>query len=572
MPFERIISLDNGTKALSAFVSGHNRDKDESETGDQSDHSITGGSEDETLSSQSPPERTQRQRNLLKLRERRLATEEEAAKEKVTGRATRSKGLKGGPKMLNFKRGPQSDDDDNIVALRPRKSQRKSARYSTGRAKAKSDDSDDYHSEDERARRSGRSKRHKPTYAEPCLDDDEYEYSEPVQTKAPSKPKVTHSKEVFPTFPDDDEFVQVHNPHCETCQVSGASDERGSLVFCQGCSASYHKECIGQRTAREHLVTKVSSTNFVLQCKRCIGRPKLKDRHQASWDRCTECGARGTSCAPFKPLNGRKKAQDDRGLTPDTEVPVDRLYTAENVLFRCQECSRAWHYDHLLEQDSRNYTEDFRCVDCINAPSKIGKIVSWRPLDPAAWDVRALSLADFNEDEREYLVKFNGESYFHVKWVPGPWVAGAFPHKRLGFLKNNPPAIVSQVKAIDEAWLRVEIILELTYTSYVPVGNDVSVDLARVKEVSKALVKYKGLGYDEVFWDNPPKESDTERWSDWKTAYYDYVHGLYVRPASNIVKKIEKARRSPFDKLELVGQPKYIKGGTLMGYQKEGMK
>ncbi|KAI5851862.1 P-loop containing nucleoside triphosphate hydrolase protein [Tricharina praecox] len=582
LSFERLASLDNGKKALNDFLSGkHDDDEDEDEPEGEAqldyDHSTTGGTEaEEDWLSRPPPERAQRQRNLLKLRgTRRLATLKETTKEKAIveqddgGRATRSKGLKEGPSMLSFKRGPQSDDDDNIIDLPRKKSQRRSARKSNGKAKEVSDESEYHRSEDEQARRSGRTRRHQ-NYAEP-VPEDEYEYTEEPQPKAPPKPKLTRSKEIFPIFPDDDEFVQVHNLHCETCQKSGPSDKQGHLIFCQGCSASYHKACIGLRNAREHLVTKVSSTNFVLQCKRCIGRPKLKDHLQASWDRCTDCGAQGDSCEPFKPLSEAKiKAQDGRALSPDIDVPDKGLYAPGNVLFRCQGCSRAWHYDHLPERDSTNYAA-FTCLDCVRAPGKIDKITAWRPIDPAAWDERALSLADFTEDEREYLVKFDGQSYFHVKWVPGPWLTGAFPYRRLGFLKNNPYAILSQEKAIDESWLRVEIILRLEYTSYVPVGKDVNVDLARVREVAKALIKYKGLGYDEVVWDSPPLESDGDRWADWKSAYYDYVHGLYVRPAHNLVKKIEKARRSPFDTLELAGQPRYIKGGTLMDYQKEGM-
>jgi len=566
MPHNRIVSLVNGRKTLDDFLSGGKRGSKEASSDD--DYSITGGSEvDETLSRAAHTERSLRQHNFLKLRERRLASMKEAATQKPAeqeGRATRSKGLKGEATMLNFKRSPQSDDDDYIFDHPPRKSEQRA----TGRRRRRTE-SEEYQSEDEYTRRSGRSKRHRPNYAEPALHDDfEQDSDEAAKPKAPAKPKLAHSKEIFPTFSKDDEFVKVHNQLCETCQARGPSDSRGNLVFCQGCSASYHKDCIGQRTAREHLVTKVSSTNFVLQCRRCIGKPKIKDPLQASWDRCTDCGVQGASCAPFKPLNARKTtSRDYRELTPNTEVPLDLLYVAGNVLFRCHGCSRVWHYGHLPKQHS-----DFRCSDCISAPGKIDKIVAWRPMDPEAWDARILSLADFTEDEREYLVKFESQSYFHVKWVPSPWVAGAFASRRLGFLKNNPHAIVKQENAIDEAWLRVEIILDVAYTSYVPVGSDVKVDLARVREVSRALIKYKGLGYEEVYWDQPPKESNADRWTDWKTAYYDYVHGLYVRPANNVAKKIDKARRTPFNKLELGSQPKYIRGGTLMDYQKEGMK
>ena len=72
--------------------------------------------------------------------------------------------------------------------------------------------------------------------------------------------------------------------------------------------------------------------------------------------------------------------------------------------------------------------------------------------------------------------------------------------------------------------------------------------------------------------ESAPEKSNTDRWCDWKTAYCDYVHGLYIRPASSVAKKIEKALHTPFNKIELDSQPNYIRGGTLMDFQKEGIK
>jgi hypothetical protein len=335
-------------------------------------------------------------------------------------------------------------------------------------------------------------------------------------------------------------------------------------------------------------VTKISSENFVLQCKRCVGKYKLKDSLEASYDRCTVCHQQGLSSRPFKSLKEKKKAptHDSRELTPDTSVAEDLLFNPQNVLFRCFECSRAWHYEHLpplrgskprrgetkeeREKRIREYTENFQCIECSARPGKISNIIAWRPVDQASRiDGDKADLTLFDEDEREYLVKFEGQSYFQAKWYPGPWVAGAFPQKRRGFIKNRPPAIMTREKAIPEDWLRVEIVLDVEYTSIVPHG-DVEVDLRRVKEVQTALIKYKGLGYEEVFWDDPPKESDKERWTDWARAYEDYIRGMYIRPAKSVAKKVEKARRLGFSPLK--GQPKYITGGTLMDYQKEGMK
>jgi len=603
VPFERLATLDGGNKALQRFLSGWPQRDPSPNT--------SGSDEDETLSPVVNSTRRTRQRQLISLQDRRRAenasrtattelsedgnSEAESAPARRDRRTTRSQGLKE-VQMLSYKKGQYySDDDDDLVVsdLVPRlsrRSHRAVARKAAGKSRRRNNSSDESESEQEATRRSGRTKRRKTNYAEPDMDDD-FVISDLVQMKKPTKPKVVHSKEIFPVLDDDDEFVLTHNLHCDTCQVSGHSSARGKIICCQGCSASFHKDCIGTvRVSRDHLVTKISDENFVMQCKRCIGRYRLKDPLQASFDRCTGCNDQGKSCVSFKSLSEKKRApnQDNRAVTPDTDVSSDLLYNPDNVLFRCSNCYRAWHYEHLPQRGSKRgradsddirkqrieqYTRDFKCVDCIAAPGKISNIIAWRPVDPASrlQDTR-LDLNDFTEDEREYLIKFEDQSYFHVQWYPGPWVAGAFPGKRAGFLKNHVPAVLTQGEAIEEGWLRVDIVLDVEYTSFVPMGNDVEIDLARIKEVRSAFVKYKGLGYDEVFWDAPPKESDTERWEDWRRAYDDYVHGLYVKPAKGTVKKMEKARRTNFESLELKEQPKYIKGGTLMEYQKEGMK
>ncbi|KAA8905988.1 chromodomain-helicase-DNA-binding protein 4 [Sphaerosporella brunnea] len=589
--FDRLTSLENGPEALCLFTSGDLPD-------------TTGGSaEHEALASPAKDPHAVRKSRLELLAKKKQAEISSRSETVETSdddiaprplRSTRSRGLRKVQMLSYSASGNYSDEDiDDSDLIPTRKSGQISTRITAAREaskkskRQKDDDSGDleYESEVGVKRRSGRAKRPKTSYTE-VDPDEEFESTE---VKKPVKPRILHSKEIFPVLDAGDEFVALHNKRCDTCRAVGHSEDRGKLVHCQGCASSIHKECIGQhRSARDHLVTKITSENFVLQCKRCIGRYKIKDSLQASFDRCTDCRRQGLSCAPFKSLTAKKKAPsyDSRELTPNTKVADDLLYNPMNVLFRCENCHRAWHYDHLPPRGSRpdqdetadvrkariqQYTWDFMCNECISAPWKISHILAWRPVDLASRQTgEEIELKDFDEDEREYLVKFEHQSYFHVQWRPGPWVSGAFAPKRLGFLKNTPNAILAQEEAIPEDWLRIEIVLDVEYTSLVPFG-DLDVDLARIKEVKKAYVKFRGLGYDEVFWDEPPKESETERWNDWERAYKDFIHGKYVRPVRNLLKKVQKARSITFKKLELRSQPAYIKGGTLMQYQKEGM-
>lgn len=436
----------------------------------------------------------------------------------------------------------------------------------------------------------GRNKK-KHNYTEPGLDDDD-SFERDTSVEKTSAPKIIRSKEVFPILESDD-FVLLHNKFCDTCKSEDHSAQRGNLVYCQGCSTTLHRDCIGVRNFREHLVTKLSDQLFVLQCKRCIGRYRIKDSLLPSFDRCGECKAQGASCIPFRPIQEkpRKQSYETRDSTPNTDVNQDLLFNVQNVLFRCVGCRRAWHYEHLPPQDRKSrhigskgvredrikhYTGNFKCALCLANTNKLSNIVAWRPSDPAARQpdsnhLADLEFADFNEDNREYLVKFQNDSYFRVQWVPGAWVAGAFSQKRHWFAKSQPPPIMTEEEAVPEEFLRIEIVFDVEFTGNVLIGKDVEADLGRIKKVRKALVKYKGLTYDDVFWEVPPKESETERWADWKRAYNEYIIGFYTKPTKDAIKRIAKARRTQFTKLELKEQPEYVKGGTLMKYQQEGM-
>lgn len=204
---------------------------------------------------------------------------------------------------------------------------------------------------------------------------------------------------------------------------------------------------------------------------------------------------------------------------------------------------------------------------------KLRNIVAWRPLDEASRPKDKqdhVSLEDFDEDEIEYLIRFDGESYHKAQWRPGTWlIENSTPPMRRAYQKKLHPAVATTEDAIDEEWLRIEICLDVEYTSYVPVGDDVEVDLARMPEVSQAYVKWRGLGYEDACWEEPPSTDETERYGLWKRAYEDYIFGQYVHLPKS--RHVDKAKAKPFEQLELKKQPGYLTGGTLMDYQKEGM-
>ncbi|RAR04447.1 chromodomain-helicase-dna-binding protein 4 [Stemphylium lycopersici] len=404
-------------------------------------------------------------------------------------------------------------------------------------------------------------------------------------------PKVSVVREAFATLPRSDPFRARHAEGCEVC-FDGPNV--APLVYCQGCSLAYHKNCLGNRSTRDHLVTKIGDEDFVLQCKRCIGYYKKKDAIAPDLSRCQDCTLSGASCRPFRrrktTQQEMKEREENGGHDPVVDVPSELINNANNVMFRCTKCSRAWHYHHLpplspyvmdANRDDeelayerlREYSGKWLCKEC-NAiiDRKVSGIIAWRPSDVESY--RPGTPCEFvSEDDKQYLIKWENESYLRAAWHTGAWTWGVtVGAQRRAFFKREDGPKMRTEDAIPEEYLRIDIVLDVKYTNYVEVRSE-EVDKARIKEVDKALIKYKGLGYEDTVWESVPTPEDGDRWLDFVTAYNDWVAGRYVRypKQGNLKGRLEKARSTPFAKLEREKQPENLVGGELMKYQLEGL-
>jgi len=558
-------------------------------------------------SSASPAEGRQlRKRNLSLLAKQRKSMREaegiESSEDEDTSKATESRGrARGGGRhtrstgLSKVQMLPYGYDDDELIVsdLKPPPSRRRRGLVSLRPRSVREAGygSSDYDNGGPPERRSGRTTGRKNMYREPDPNASDDDFMDIDTVSKPKKTQVVRAKEVFPSLDKHGDFARFHDRTCDICLDHGTSRSRGILVYCQGCSYTYHQLCLGPRNNREHLITKVAGKNRVLQCKRCIGRTRLKKPTAPYLDKCTACRITGKSCQPFSDLKNKSTQKKDTlanasAEASDVEVDSERLYNPENVLFRCRGCRRAWHFNHLpasaesvgkpsAKNRLEEYSREWRCDLCQEHKEKADVILAWRPSDKQARQMKPelIDYTDFIEDEREYLAKFAKQSYFRCTWLPGAWVSGAFPLLHTGFIKRGPKLCMTTEEAVPEEWLRIEICLDVEYDSYVPVGNDAELDLLRITDVTKAYVKFRGLGYEEAVWEQPPKENEKERWEEWKQAYGDYIHGFYVRGTRGILDRIKKARSLNFDqKLVKKKQPEYVKGGTLMDYQMEGLK
>ncbi|KAG5981095.1 hypothetical protein E4U55_003309 [Claviceps digitariae] len=495
----------------------------------------------------------------------------------------------------------QEDDDDgftpvvsDITTSHPN-AKRRSARASKLRTKGRSQlsrtrGSHDSEIEFEAPRRSGRATRD-VRYSQDLADiDDEVLFR--IDSGPQEPPRVVSVKEVFRPTPPESRFATVHMNTCYTCK---STNIRGQIVYCQGCSFAYHKQCIGPRSAREHLATKVGEADFVLQCRFCIEHQQKKETTAPRRSKCQSCMESGHSCAPFSKRQTARQEEKLReqngGVDPWTPVKEELLNNADNVLFRCGNCRRAWHQHHLpsigcespraSSQPSqgqtfgalKDYSIDWQCNECTSAQQKIHRLVAWRTRRPPT--KHAAEFMQLTDDEKEYLVKWDTMSYSHCTWMPGAWIYGVVAAAtRNSFAKRATEVDLfklSAKEAIPEEYLMIDIILRVKLSPTAIRGSSLEEDETNISHISKMLVKFQGLGYDDVVWDTPPSKDSGDLYTAFELAYQDYLAGKHFQHSSSykIKERIREFRNNKHE--EIAVQPAGLKRGKLMGYQIEGL-
>ncbi|KAK5075246.1 hypothetical protein LTR64_001451 [Lithohypha guttulata] len=420
------------------------------------------------------------------------------------------------------------------------------------------------------------------------------------QSEKDLAPKVVGTKEVFVKMPVNDPFRKRHQQECATCYHTGDHESKGPLVFCQGCSNSYHKTCLGHRGSREHLVTKVGDHLFVLQCRRCIGVARVKDPAAPHYGKCSECDRLAPLSKPLRRRITTRQEQIQReengGIDPITITQPGTINNVENVMFRCATCSRGWHLHHMPNRKTANsadtdeedlderelaqkrfdmYHRSWTCKDCVENQASVDTLVAWRPTNQDSY-IPGTTIDNIQEAHKEYLVKWKNQSYHRCTWMPGTWVWGVVGGgTRAAFYKrseNQLPRMTTK-DAIPEEYHRIDIVFDVRYTSVVRNSSE-QIDLARVKEVDTAFVKFKGLGYEDAIWEKPPTYSDKERFKDFKEAYEDLVKKRYmsIPVQSTLRRTLANVRQQDFGtKLIRKQQPSILTGGQVMQYQLEGL-
>lgn len=513
----------------------------------------------------------------------------------------------------------KSDDDDGFFVVKSDivKTRGRKKRKSTTQVKKSGDGDSDI--EFESKRRSSRANKSRKSMKEIFDDDDDDDIY--VQETKPTAPRVASVREVFKPAPVD--FKDAHRPVCDSCGYPEGNPNKGALVYCQGCSNSYHKICLGTRSIREQRVTKVDTDSFVMQCRFCIGYYTKRDNRAPRYDICGGCHQVNPSCAAFSekktPKEEEKLREENDGVDPITPVDPKLVNNPQNVMFRCSNCHRGWHYEHLPHpNDTRDpaisdphnlrnhrlqeYQTTWRCKECIDTEDlKIDKLVAWRPTAiKSSQYVKGQTILNFTDDQIEYLVKWEDKSYAHCVWMPGPWIYGVSKgNMRLSFIKRalgegmedqasrDEPADAllkwTEKDAIHDSWLTPDIILNVQYAAKsievskrykaMSLADRMEYDLSRIFHVVKIFVKFEGLGYDDAVWDTPPP-ADSSMYDAYLEAYKEYLNGKHFKsePWRNQKERIEAFRQMEFNgAIEVKQQPPGLTRGKLMTYQLEGL-
>ncbi|KAJ5868651.1 hypothetical protein N7534_003204 [Penicillium rubens] len=416
------------------------------------------------------------------------------------------------------------------------------------------------------------------------LEDDEYSEAEPEK---PKQQKFSGAKEQFRELPDDNEFRLCHSQSCAQCGYEDHDLEKGPLIFCQGCTVSYHQVCLGDRSSRKHLATKVGDGDFILQCSRCLGIKHQEHDMKPHLGHCAVCREEGPMSQPLRETLSSQVEQQLReandGVDPITHVDMARVNNVDNVLIRClggnHSCKRAFHIQHLPNTEGKDRADidpdDWQCNECSESPpgsNPIHVIVAWRPKNFEVEVVPQL-VEMIPEIDKEYLIKWHGMSYFRVTWLTGDWVSSKAPASQMkAFLKSDRSTkpIMTTVEAVPEDNLRVDIIFDVEYHTE-PESKE---DRARPEMVKRAYVKFKGLPYEDSVWEDPPSQTDAARWEDFQIALVDRVLREDIHPLrpKDLRSNLQVVRENEFDEsLMLDSQPELVTGGELMEYQLDGV-
>ncbi|KAI9258728.1 P-loop containing nucleoside triphosphate hydrolase protein [Phascolomyces articulosus] len=271
----------------------------------------------------------------------------------------------------------------------------------------------------------------------------------------------------------------------------------------------------------------------------------------------------------------------------ESEVPetVNRNVQQQDSrnLYRCQRCLRAYHEGCLssvnndgnimnasnMDRERQRFEENWRCDDCIKYSKGVDIILTWRVIGESGDKEMEVDFDDVSPSKREYLIKWQDTGYTNLDWVSENWLKSIAKAKLKNFCDRQQHGEYMTVdKVVPKDYLTIERILTAEDSN----GDIITTE--DIHQVEKVFVKYHGLNYDHIYWDTPPP-SDSHLYSSFRTAFHNYLLACEVDPPKDMGEQVELVRKlatqENYGKHELKQQPDFVRGGTLMPHQLDGL-
>ncbi|KAL2645131.1 hypothetical protein R1flu_012718 [Riccia fluitans] len=169
----------------------------------------------------------------------------------------------------------------------------------------------------------------------------------------------------------------------------------------------------------------------------------------------------------------------------------------------------------------------------------------------------------------EYLVKWDNISHWHDTWVDATWFVGEKERHVTLFESRHPELKVDVTKEVDNTmiderkpkWLLIDRVIKCREHG---VGQLHPSELSRTgykRSGVQFLVKWQGLNYKNATWEETKFSKDMR----------EAIHAFISRHEAAEVDPSHPQPREPVA-ARITRQPEYIHGGTLYGYQLEGLK
>lgn len=467
-----------------------------------------------------------------------------------------------------------SDDNNESESLESNESSDQGGRYFRNNTRKKNSSLFPDESDDE-------------TITETSNESDEHAPKKVIVTESEVEVQHVHITDPIPPYKmlrkDDPEFIEKHLWWCDKC---GDSRSKGTFVYCENCSITYHRQCYQLGSV---------IVNGIVECKYCIEnnavciichRNSEDENQQHSRNEQKQSNEMKLNKGDLvneiqqsnKEINSDEPQQSKEMDNNEEDAMSSSSSTSDpypNLLFRCNRCSLSIHercLPSLNEDDSHElkmefYRNKWNCHLCNRWNWEIDRILTYRYISEQSGEQSSIldeSNTLMKASEIEVLVKFKDLSYRKVEWVPGYWLMNVSILKYRNFVKTRPVPL-SEEEVIPREWLKIHRVLDVEYSNNKTLREKLSSRRggSSVETMKRAFIKWKGLKYSESTWEDI-SDLDEKK----------FAKALKIRRKAHKIDVMDRFVDRSFQEIKkqpswLSNNPKYQ--NKLMDYQLDGI-